>query len=162
MYSCWWVWKAPKTCRVTLEWNKIDCAQLRLLDYCNTKLQYVESWDFSFTRRRMWGLLSSGVRQYVVRATLVDFYLATCCHISEDYSYSNIFMFDILWIPLHAISWLRPCTRRLREMPILRQFVVKFPAFYCAWKSMTMFAGTSHWTVSWARWIWSKPCSRFL
>ena len=28
MYSWWWVWKAPVTCRVTLQWNKIDCEQL--------------------------------------------------------------------------------------------------------------------------------------
>jgi len=28
MYSWWWVWKAPETCRVTLQWNETDCAQL--------------------------------------------------------------------------------------------------------------------------------------
>ena len=28
MYSWWWVWKATETCRVTLQWNKIDCEHL--------------------------------------------------------------------------------------------------------------------------------------
>ena len=27
-YSWWWVCKAPETCRVTLQWNKVDCEQL--------------------------------------------------------------------------------------------------------------------------------------
>ena len=31
MYSWWWVWKAPVTCRATLQWNKIDCEQLYLV-----------------------------------------------------------------------------------------------------------------------------------
>ena len=31
MYSWWWVWKAPETCRVKLQWNKIYCAQLHLV-----------------------------------------------------------------------------------------------------------------------------------
>ena len=31
MYSWWWAWKAPETCRVTLQWNKIDCEQLHLV-----------------------------------------------------------------------------------------------------------------------------------
>ena len=31
MYSWWWVWKAPETCRVTLQWNIIDSAQLHLV-----------------------------------------------------------------------------------------------------------------------------------
>ena len=31
VYSWWWVWKAPETCRVTLQGNKIDCEQLHLV-----------------------------------------------------------------------------------------------------------------------------------
>jgi hypothetical protein len=31
MFSWWWVWKAPETSRVTLQWNKIDCEQLHLV-----------------------------------------------------------------------------------------------------------------------------------
>ena len=31
MYSWWWVWKAPETCTVTLQWNKIDCKRLHLV-----------------------------------------------------------------------------------------------------------------------------------
>ena len=31
MYSWWWVCKAPETCRETLQWNTIDCAQLHLV-----------------------------------------------------------------------------------------------------------------------------------
>ena len=31
MYSWWWVRKAPETCRVTLQWNKIDCEQLHFV-----------------------------------------------------------------------------------------------------------------------------------
>ena len=31
MYSWWWVWRSPEICRVTLQWNKIDCEQLHLV-----------------------------------------------------------------------------------------------------------------------------------
>jgi len=47
MYSWWWVWKAPETCSVTLQWNKIDCEQLHIVGLLQYGIIYVTFAEYN-------------------------------------------------------------------------------------------------------------------
>jgi len=47
--------------------------------------------------------------------------------------------------------------RVLLDKLIVSQLVKKFPAFYGTPRFITVFITTSHWSLSWARWIHSTP-----